>query len=569
MFNKKWQQKSCSQDLIDNLTNHNLCEIRKRLLANRDIVLKDDIELFLNPHLNQLRNPFSFKDLEKACLRILKAIKNKEIIGVFGDYDVDGVCSTALLVDFFTSIKAHICATLPNRLTEGYGLSINGINRLAAQKASLIITTDCGSQSFTQIEYAKKLGIDVIVIDHHNVLDELPDALAIINPKRKDCPSNASILCATGVAFYVILGVRKLIYEEGLLKEKPVVVNLLDLVALATVCDVVPLIKDNRVFVHYGLKVIKQGNREGLKALLEISGVDKNKISSTNLGFHLGPRINAAGRLDDACIALDLMNTPYEKALDKALILHTHNQERQALEEQILLEAYLEIDESSIHKDKKVLVLYNEKWHHGVVGIVASRIAEKYHKPCIVIGENKKGSGRSIKGIDLHAMVDQTKEHLASFGGHFHAIGLSLKSSVKDFREALDKVISSQIDEKVFEQILFYDQELFLHQTNLDLIKKLKLFEPFGAHNPYPVFRINNCFIRNLRELNGGHIKGELENDKGFINFIGFRMSIDKDLVNKSIDVLGIIEENQWQQNITAQLRIIDYKISKNSSQLT
>ncbi len=563
MLKKKWQQKIHKQDLFTTLkSNHNnLCDISLNLMANRNIGIETDSVNFLTSKLNNLRNPLLFADMSKACKRIIQAIKNNEVIGIFGDYDVDGVASVALLLDFFKLVNASAVATLPNRLNEGYGLSKVGIERLVSMKASLIITTDCGTQSFDEIAYANSLGLDVIVIDHHNVGDKLPDALALINPKRKDCESKASILCATGVAFYVCLALRKMLFEENYLASKPELIHLLDLVALATVCDVVPLIDDNRIFVNFGLKIIKQGLRPGLKALLEVSKVEQKKISSTNLGFHLGPRINAAGRLDDATLALQLMNDSYEQALEKAQILQAHNLERQALEEEIVKQACAQIESDKELSSAKALVLHNESWHIGVVGIVASRISERYHRPSIIIGEHGKGSGRSIKGIDLHAMVEQVKEHLLGFGGHFHAIGLSLKSPVKDFREALNNVIASQIDEKVFEQVLFYDQELGLNETNLDLIRRIKIFEPFGAHNPYPVFRINNCFIRNLRELNGGHIKGELENNLGFISFIGFRMSIDKDLANQAIDVLGVIEENQWQQNITAQLRIIDYKI--------
>jgi single-stranded-DNA-specific exonuclease len=566
MSKKKWQQKSCNQELYAILkSNHNnLCDISLNLMANRNIGIDTDSVQFLDPKLNNLRNPSLFADMSKACKRIIQAIKNNEVIGIFGDYDVDGVASVALLLDFFKLINAYAVYTLPNRLNEGYGLSKVGIERLVSMKASLIITTDCGTQSFEEIAYANSLGLDVIVIDHHNIGDTLPNALALINPKRKDCESKASILCATGVAFYVCLALRKMLVEENYLASKLQLVHLLDLVALATVCDVVPLIEDNRIFVNFGLKIIKQGLRAGLKALLEVSKVDQNKISSTNLGFHLGPRINAAGRLDDATLALQLMNDSYEKALTKAQVLQEQNLERQILEEEIVKQACAQIESDPELKNAKILVLHNESWHIGVVGIVASRISEKYHRPSIIIGEHGKGSGRSIKGIDLHAMVDQVKDFLHGFGGHFHAIGLSLKSPVKDFREALNKVVTNQIDEKVFEQVLFYDQELGLNQTNLDLIKRIKIFEPFGAHNPYPVFRINKCFIRNLRELNGGHIKGELENNSGFISFIGFRMSMDKDLVNQPIDVLGVIEENHWQQNITAQLRIIDYKISSN-----
>lgn len=560
---KIWQKRNFSRENFDQLSvnNSSFPNVFLKLLSIRQLTNKS-LESFLTPSLKNLRDPNNFIDMEKAAKRVVDAIVKKETIGVFGDYDVDGVCSSALLMDFFSSIDASYTATLPNRLKEGYGLSKAGIDRLVEQNSKLIIAVDCGTSSFEEIDYANSLGLDVIVIDHHNASSTLPRAFAIINPKREDCPSDAKILCAAGVAFYFCISVRRFLREQKyFFGNEPDLKNLLDLVALATVCDVVPLILENRVFVKQGLMLIKQSCRLGIKHLLDICNIDINKISSTNLGFHLGPRINAAGRLEDATVALNLMTTKQkEKASSLAQVLHEHNSQRQEIEKQTVEDACTMIDNDEDLSSSPILVLHDESWHPGVVGIVASRITEKYHKPSIIIGKNGKGSGRSISGIDLHAMVSQVSFHLAGFGGHAHAIGVTLASNVDSFRKDLAKILKDNVDEKIFEKIIFYDDEILLNEFNFDFLHLLKKLEPFGSHNHCPIFRINNCHVRNLRNLTGGHIKGELENAYGYIEFIGFRMSMDDSLVNKKIDVLGCLEENSWQNRTSLQFRIIDYK---------
>lgn len=537
------------------------------LLFNRKVRCQEQAELFLRPSLKHLREPYLFADMEKAVHRLGRALSSKEIIGVFGDYDVDGVCSAALLEEFLRDLGAQVVSTLPNRMTEGYGLSQASVDRLRDAGARLLITADCGILSHHQIDYANSLGMEVIVIDHHTVGESLPRALCIINPKRHDCSSEASHLCAAGVSFYFCIAARRYLREQGYFQNmpEPDLKKILDLVALATVCDVVPLIADNRAMVKAGLAIIKKGERVGLKALMDTCGVDRAKISSTNLGFHLGPRINAAGRLDDASSALTLLSSIDEQeALTLAQELNLINEERRALEQEMVDEVCAIVDGSEgLLPRAPAIVIHHEGFHPGVVGIVANRIAERYHRPSIIIGQKGKGSGRSIKGIDLHAMVLKAAGTLQGFGGHAHAIGLTLGTrGVEPFREELLAVMAKEVATEVFQKEIIYDAEVSVAELDLSLAQELSSLEPFGASNPYPMLRIDGCFLRNLKRLKGGHIRGEIEGKDAAVPFVGFRMDIDDDLKNSPIDILGILEKNTWHHRTTAQLRLVDYKKS-------
>jgi len=563
--NKNWVEKPVLAHNITELAHElNISPLLAKLLATRKITDAFQAHNYLQKSLKNLGEPNDFADMPKAVTRITQAVISGEHIGIFGDYDVDGVCSTALLEQFLLSVHACVTTTLPHRLTEGYGLSRTGVDRLKLAGATLLITADCGILAHEQITYANSLGFDVIVVDHHNAGRTLPNALAVVNPKRSDCQSDADYLCAAGVSFFLCMALRRSLREHSYFNKhkEPDLKELLDLVALATVCDVVPLIKHNRTLVSAGLKAIKEGRRPGLVALIKACGVDLKKISSTNLGFHVGPRINAAGRLEDATYALTLLR---EKNLEEAFrlseMLNNTNVERKEIETQTVIEACALID--SFSEIPKALVLHNENWHPGVVGIVASRIAERYHRPAIIIGTKGKGSGRSIKGIDLHAMVLQASKSLEGFGGHAHAIGVTLGPlGVDIFREDLLRVMSDLVPVSVYEKEILYDAEIILSEAKLELIDELALLEPFGAANAYPVMRINQCFMRNLRKLSGGHLKGELETSSGYASFIGFRMDIDDDLVSCPLDILAVVEKNEWQGRVSVQLRLIDYKKS-------
>lgn len=561
-----WVQKNADTAFVLQLTKElHISPLLARLIAMRKVQSVVEAKEFLQPSLKNLSDPLSFNDMQEGIERIAQAIKKGERIGLFGDYDVDGVCSTALLEQFLQSVGTAVVSTLPNRLLEGYGLSFAGVDRLKKQGATLLITLDCGTLAHNQIDYANSQGFDVIVVDHHEMNTELPRALALINPKRKDCLSQASYLCAAGVTFFLILGLRRLLREQGffLKRPEPDVRELLDLVALATVCDVMPLIKHNRSLVKAGLKIFKEEKRIGLKALLSTCNLDVQKISSSNLGFHLGPRINAAGRLEDATHALKLLGMQdYQEAETSAKLLHSLNDDRKALEQQTVEEAcamaqnFIELP--------KALVLHDERWHPGVVGIVASRIAERFHRPSIIIGEKGKGSGRSIKGIDLYAMVSLAASTLTAFGGHAHAIGLTLGPvGAAPFREKLNAVIEEATPAATFAKQIFYDATIRLEDATIKLAEDLSQLEPFGSANPYPIMRIDRCFMRNLRNLNGGHLKGELEDPSGAAAFIAFRTSIEDELAAKPLDILAAIEINEWQGRRSVQLRVIDHRLSE------
>jgi single-stranded-DNA-specific exonuclease len=566
MREKVWIERSAPQEIINNLigtvTSNTLIA---RLLAARKITSVHEAQIFLSKSLKDLLDPLAFIDMDKAVARIGKAIISREHIGIFGDYDVDGVSSAALLEQFFLSVNARVSTTLPHRLKEGYGLSHAGIDRLKSEGATLLITADCGIVAHGPIDYARRCGFDVIVVDHHNPSDSLPNALAIINPKRADCGSKADYLCAAGVSFFLCIALRRHLRECNYfhINPEPNLRDLLDLVALATVCDVVPLIQYNRILVSAGLKVIHEGKRVGLKALISTSNVEVHKVSSTNLGFHLGPRINAAGRLEDATYALKLLR---EKDLVQAQSLSAYlestNAERKVLESQTVDEASQIIDK--FDPLPEAIILHNENWHPGVVGIVASRIVDRYHRPSIIIGTNGKGSGRSIKGIDLYSIVFKAALSLNGFGGHAHAIGLSLGPlGVDPFRKDVLAVMKEHVAPHIYKQEIFYDATLSFNQLSLSLVDELCCLEPYGAKNPYPLMRFNHCFMRNLRKLQGGHLKGELESSSGSASFIAFRMDIDDDLVSCPLDILAVVEKNEWQGRQSLQLRIIDYKKSR------
>lgn len=560
---KVWIRKNFDSALAETLTHElKLSPLLAKLLVMRKVKTIEEARHFLQPSLKNLIDPLAFAGMEDAVARLARAVEVKEHIGIFGDYDVDGVCSSAILSQFLKSINANVHTTLPNRLKEGYGLSIAGVDRLKSAGATLLITVDCGALAHTQIDYANANGLEVIVVDHHNMGLDLPRAVAVVNPKRHDCAAKADYLCAAGVTFFLILGLRRRLRELGYFNDQPEpdVRDLLDLVACATVSDVVPLIGHNRSFVRAGLKSIKeQQQRVGLSALIKTCRLDAHKISSTNLGFHLGPRINAAGRLEDATLALKLLSMKdIKEAEELALKLHSTNEARKDIEEQTVAEAAAMT--KSLANIPSAIVLHDDRWHPGVVGIVASRIAERFHRPSIIIGENGKGSGRSIKGLDLYAMVQKASSTLAGFGGHAHAIGLTLGSAgVAPFARELNSMIDELSLPDLFEKKLYYDADINLAEASLSLAEELSNLEPFGAANPYPVMRIDGCYMRNIKRLNGGHVKGELEDNSGTASFIAFRTVISDELASCSLDILAVVEKNEWQGRISAQLRLIDF----------
>lgn len=536
-----------------------------RVLVGRGVDEEESARRFLDPRLQDLPDPGRLAGIDAAVERLLAALKRQETIGIFGDYDVDGVTSTTLLWDFLEQLGVRVVATLPDRLREGYGLSRAGVDRLRDAGATLIVTVDCGVTAHEEVSYCTELGIDVVVIDHHTVPVTLPAAVSVINPHREDCTTGAEHLCAVGVTFNLCLALRRVLRERGhfsATRPEPDLRHGLDLVALGTIADVVPLVSDNRVFVRYGMRAIAARRRLGMGALLDVAGVPSERVTASTLGFQLGPRVNAAGRLGDAMKAVELLRSGHAGlAASLAQGLDQENLSRRDLEKRIVDEAIRHIDASELHRRARVLVVGNEGWHPGVVGIVASRLVERYGKPCVVVGEGGRGSGRSIPRYHLYDGLASSSHTLDGFGGHAHAAGVRVPPGGLDrFRDALLEHAESALKEDELERLHLYDGDIDVTSLDEDMCVSLATAAPFGRKNPEPVFLVRGVRPRGLRELKGGHFKANVH-PTGVIEAILFgapeRMAAFQD---GPIDVLGVPEVNEWQGRRTVQLRLRDFR---------
>ncbi len=559
---RRWVERPVELSKVNQLIAElDIHRILARILVGRGIDSPIKAKNYLEPALNQLPDPDALAGMSAACSRLARALLNGEKIGVFGDYDVDGVTSSVILSEFLESLGAQVFVTLPNRLTEGYGLSLAGLERLEKQGVSLIVTVDCGVTAHEEIDLAMAKNIDIIVIDHHTVPVTLPNAVAVINPHRKDCTRLAEHLCAAGVVFNLCMALRKYLREAGFFKTRPEpnLLRLLDLVALGTVADVVPLIEDNRIFVQKGLELIKQGLRPGIKALLDAAKIESHKATAGTLGFHLGPRINAAGRLENAMSALDLLRSrDYSKAFAMAEQLDASNQERRELEKQIVEEALAEIAGSKEHQEAFAIIVGRDSWHPGVVGIVASRLVEKTGKPSIVIGQGGKGSGRSIPGFHLHEALCAIEECLLGFGGHAHAVGVHIDlAELELVQDAFRDHAAQKLKPEDLVPVVYHDGEIALEDLDEGLIEHMARAAPFGRSNPEPVFVLRGVKIGEFRELKGGHLKGQVLGDRP-IEFIAFGMADRQVLFAGSTDLLVTPEINEWLGKRTLQLRVKD-----------
>jgi single-stranded-DNA-specific exonuclease len=536
------------------------------LLVNRGFVDAEDATVFLNPSLQNLYDPFLLDGMEEATLRLATALDNKERIAVFGDYDVDGITSTSLLTLFFREIGYPVRPYLPNRLTDGYGLNPDAIMAMARDDIKLLVTVDCGISAVAEAKLAAECGIDLIITDHHEVPDEKPQACAIIDPKMPGSQFPFHELAGVGVALYLLIGLRRKLCDLGKLtpKSMPNLRRYLDLVALGTVSDLVPLVDHNRIFVHYGLKEIAKESRMGIRALREVVGVGDREVTSTLLGYLVGPRINAAGRLGDPTLALDLLISDDDSVtFTIARELDRLNYERQRLERAILERAE-EMIRAEALDDAPALVIGGEDWHPGVIGIVASRLVERHHKPAVVIGFKDgigRGSARGLPGFDLYSIIGSTKHCLIQYGGHQMAAGLLIKQDrfdefAKNFIEQAAKV---EIDEAEH-YLLEIDGLVTLGQVDHDLIEALKTLAPYGIGNPEPVLCARDVTVISAREVGSGHLKMFLGDETGTVDAIGFDMAHRSPKKNDRIDVAFYPQINRWQGNETIQLRLKDFK---------
>ena len=560
---KKWIIEENNNEKIEYIKEKfELNHLTAKILSNRNILGKEmdynDIRKFLNPTRNDFYDPFLLLDMEKAIDRIEEAITKNEKILIYGDYDADGITSTTLLTKFFKDIGINVENYIPNRLTEGYGLNNKAIDKIKEKETKLIITVDCGITSIKEIEYAKKLGIDVIITDHHEPSEEIPKAIAIIDAKRKNNKYPFNQLAGCGIAFKLTqaLSIKRNLNENIYLKN-------LDIVAIGTISDLVPIVDENRVIVKLGLMLLKQTKNIGLKLLLKKSQI--KEIDSTSISFGITPRINAAGRLGNQYDSLELFITEnYEKAENLAEKLNSYNLERQKIGNKIYEEALLQLKD----KENNCIILGKENWHHGIIGIVSSKITEKFYKPSILVcfeGEKAIGSGRSIEGFDLYKAISSSKQYLSAFGGHTMACGLSLlKKDFEKFKSSVEKYTNEKLDLSKQEQKIIIDYIIKDDDLEIDKIKELSILKPYGEQNPEPIIMYQNLEIIGIRTLSENkHIKLLLKNkDNVKIDVIGFNLGELAEIykIGDKINIIGNIEINTFNGKDTIQIRLIDIK---------
>ena len=533
------------------------------LLIQRGVETYEQARTFFRPSLSDLHNPYLMKDMDKAVSRIEKAIENGENILVFGDYDVDGTTAVSLVSSYLKSFYPNVATYIPDRYDEGYGISYKGIDYADDNGISLIIALDCGIKSIDHVAYANAKNIDFIICDHHRPGDELPNAVAVLDPKRSDCFYPYDELCGCGVGFKLIQALA-----ENRNQTIDDLIVYLDLVATAIAADIVPMTGENRVLAKFGLEVINSNPRPGIKALIQ--NVKKKVLTITDVVFIIAPRINAAGRIKHGNEAVALLTEfNLEQAEIFASEIEQHNADRKDLDKQITIEALSQIEENN-EKDKFTTVVYHESWHKGVIGIVASRLTETYYRPTIVFtksGDKLAASARSVKDFDVYNALEACAEHLEQFGGHMYAAGMTLKEeNYQNFKNAFEAEVQKTIPPDLLIPEISVDAEIDFADINPKLIRILSQFEPFGPQNMTPTFMSKNIKDTGYAKPLGKddeHLKLFIKqnNSEGF-GAIGFGLGKKLELVTnqKSFDAVYCIDENEFNGNVTVQLRIKDLK---------
>lgn len=532
-----------------------------QLLLQRGITTFEEAKKFFRPQLTDLHDPFLMKDMGLAVTRIETAIKNEENILVFGDYDVDGTTAVALLSSYLLSHYPNVATYIPDRYNEGYGVSYAGINFAEDNDFSLIIALDCGVKAIDKVAYAKEKNIDFIICDHHRPGEKLPDAVAVLDPKRNDCKYPYDELCGCGIGFKLI---QALAAKNGEAIEN--LLPYLDLVATAIGADIVPMTGENRVLAYYGLKVINSNPRTGFRAI--INEVKKEKLTITDVVFIIAPRINAAGRMEHGQHAVNLLTvTDMEEAQKFAAEIEKFNYDRRELDQEITKEALLQIHENN-EQDQFTTVVYKDSWHKGVIGIVASRLTETYYRPTLVFtksGEKLAASARSVKGFDVYNALQQCSEFIEQFGGHKYAAGLTLLEEQYDgFKKQFEKVVSQTIDPNLLVAEISIDAQINLDDISPKLMRILKQFAPFGPQNMSPVFMSKGLMDTGYAKGVGQeetHLKLKAtQNGSQPIDGIGFNLGnkLEKVKNRRLFNAVFSLDENEWQGRVTLQLKIRD-----------
>lgn len=558
-MSKIWNVKKYDEEVVTSYcTKYNIPAVLAKLLIARNVGI-EDVDRYVNVTLDNLYDPFLMKDMEKTVDRILKAKENFEKVIIYGDYDVDGVTSITVLYSFLKELDMDVHYYLPDRMEEGYGLNKEALKKIKDSGYSLVITVDCGISAVEELEYANSIGLEVCITDHHECGKVLPNSYSIVNPKQEDCNYPFDMLAGVGVAFKVITA---LAMKLGL--EKEAYLKYLDIVTIGTIADIVPLLDENRIITKIGIEKVKQTKNEGLKALIRVAGI-KN-LDSTSISFAIAPRINASGRMADASVAVKLLlSTSPMEANTLAELLDSQNKERQAVEKEILEEVLEKIEKEKLY-ERKTLVVSGQGWHQGVIGIVASKIAEKYVKPVILITyEDKlaKGSGRTPHGISLYDALDKCKDTLVQFGGHELAAGVTLeKDKIAEFSDRFEQAVT-EIKPDDIVGIIDIDTEINKEDIFQGITKINEKLLPFGQKNPEPIYLYRNLKIDSVCTLKDDkHIKFRLKEGNFCIDAIGFSQGHRRDelKLGDKIDVVGSLSINDFGRDKSVQIILKDFK---------
>ncbi|NBC26545.1 MAG: single-stranded-DNA-specific exonuclease RecJ [Bacteroidetes bacterium] len=559
-----------NEEITQNLQKElNVPEQIAHLLSLRGIDSFEKAKKFFRPGIDDLYDPFLMKDMKKATQRLCHAIRGGETVLVYGDYDVDGTTATSIVYTFLKSFGIRVEYYIPHRFKEGYGINPDGINHAKEIGADLVVSVDCGITAIEEANYARRHGIDLIICDHHNVGDKIPDAVAVLDPKRPDCNYPFDGLSGAGVGFKLIQGTIEELGLSGTLAYK-----YLDLVAVSIASDIVPIVDENRILMREGLSMLNSNPRIGLKELLKLINVEIGTITTSSIVFSIGPRINAAGRMGDATIAVELMISENEtEASRHARELEATNKRRRTTDTRTMDEAVDKL-ETNFDVDKiSSMVLHDPDWHLGVIGIVASRLVDAYYRPAIMLStvEGKiKGSARSIKGFNMYEALKKCEDLLEQFGGHEFAAGLTMdESNLEEFRQRIDQIACQYLKENDFLPEIMIDGDLDLQQVDKRFWKLLSQFEPFGPGNLRPVFVSKDVCIEGVPTIVGnGHLKMKVsQGESAVFDAIGFNMHQYMpqliDCSENKIDVAYVLEENYWNGRRSLQMRLKDIHIGK------
>ncbi|MBU4371519.1 MAG: single-stranded-DNA-specific exonuclease RecJ [Proteobacteria bacterium] len=568
-----WRLREGNQDIEDLLVRElGISPIISRIIMSRDICDPDVVRRYLSPSLHDLHNPFLMQDMKKAVDRLILAVYRNEKVVVYGDYDADGITSVVVLIHFLREIYPGATYHIPDRITEGYGLNRGAVERFRSQGVGLIVTVDCGISDHDVVAYARQLGMDTIILDHHELSDTLPAAAAAVNPKRADCRFPFKHLAAVGIVFNFLIAMRGALRREGFWRNDayPNLREYLDLVALGTIGDIVPLVDENRIFVKIGLDLISEERRIGLRALKQVSGIEHQVIDSSKASFTLIPRINAAGRIASAGEAAELLlsDNP-DQAEELARKLDGFNRKRQAMEKVILNEILEKVEKGIAVGESGPLVFASPKWHPGILGIVASKLVDRFGRPAILISLKDgvgKGSGRSVSDFNIFEGLKRCQAHLLSYGGHHYAAGISIREEdIDPFSKLLREIVRENGPDPDFGVCTTIDVQCGLMDITHELLSQIEQLAPFGSRNPEPVFCVRNVSVASPSIVGNNHLKMRVSHDGVSRNSIWF--SSGQYLPELSAAVLDIVftpQINTWNGNADIQLKMRDMAVQPN-----